>query len=387
MRQERMHIPRLLRQELKESPKSVLLLGPRQTGKSTLIHSLQPDLAINLANESEFLSFARNPHELIHRLEAGTYRTVFIDEVQRLPGVLNTIQSIVDDSGSRYKFYLTGSSARKLRRGNANLLPGRVFSYRLGPLVCSELNYRMCLNEALETGTLPGIYVEENRRHRIKTLRSYAATYLKEEIQAEALTKNIEGFSRMLFLAAACSGHFLDIAKLSSEAQITRKTANRFFEILEDTLIVKRCPSFSKIARKRLVKHPKFYFFDPGVLNALLSNFTVSADRVGAIFEHLIFSQLAGSAYAKDIDIDISTFRTSQGAEVDFILEKDNELFAIEVKHSKNIGPSDLKGLLHFSKLYAKPHQSVILYTGTQPKTINGISIYPWQLGIEKIGL
>ncbi len=382
-----MTIPRLLSKELEESPKSLLLLGPRQTGKSTLIRSLRPDLAINLADEAEFLSFARNPNELTQRLAAGSYRTVLIDEVQRLPGILNTIQCILDEAPSRYKFYLTGSSARKLRRGNANLLPGRIFSYRLGPLVCSELNYRMCLREALETGTLPGIYSEENRKFRIKTLRSYSSTYLKEEIQSEALTKNIEGFSRFLFLAANWSGHFLDVAKLSSAAQVTRKAANRFFEILEDTLVVNRCPSFSKVERKRLVKHPKFYFFDTGVLNALLSNFTVSSDRTGLIFEHLIFNQLVNGGYARDIDMNLSTFRTSHGAEVDFIVEKENELFAVEVKHSRNIGRSDLKGLQRFSKAYAKPHRQLLLYAGSQTKAIDGVAIYPWQMGLKAMGL
>lgn len=380
-------IPRLLQQEIVESQKSVLLLGPRQTGKSTLIRSLKPDISIDLANETEFLNFSRNTEELTQRISAGNYRTIFIDEVQRLPGLLNTVQSIIDANPELFKFYLTGSSARKLRRGKANLLPGRVFSYRLGPLATNELNYKMDTNKALATGTLPGIYTEDRLKYRTKVLRTYASTYLKEEIQAEALTRNLEGFSRFLHNAALYSGYFLDLAKLSSESQIPRQSAVRYFEILDDTLVVNRCPAFSKIERKRLVKHPKFYFFDTGVLNGLLSNFNMSADRVGIFFEHLIFNQMKASAFALDIDIAVSTYRTSNGAEVDFILEKDNELFAIEVKHSTNIGQSDLRGLKNFKNFYKKPHQSIILYTGNVSKMIDGITILPWQEGFKKIGL
>ena len=377
---------RLLRQELLESPKSVLLLGPRQTGKSTLIKSLEPDITFNLANENEFLNFARNAEEITQRLAAGAYKTVFIDEIQRLPGLLNTIQSILDDDSNDYKFYLTGSSARKLKRGQANLLPGRVFSYQLGPLVCSELDYRLDTNKALETGTLPGVYSEERAKYRTKILRSYASTYLKEEIQAEALTRNLEGFSRFLYIAAGYSGQFLDLTKLSSEARITRQSGIRFFEIVEDTLIVNRCSAFSKIDRKRLVKHPKFYFFDTGILNGLLSNFNVSADRKGLFFEHLVFNQLLSSAFANDVDIKVSTYRTSNGAEVDFIVEIERDLFAIEVKHSRNVGQSDLRGLANFGKYYQKPHRPMVLYMGDSPKVINGIPILPWQEGIKTIG-
>ncbi|MBT7713468.1 MAG: ATP-binding protein, partial [Deltaproteobacteria bacterium] len=220
-----------------------MLLGPRQTGKSTLIKILKPELTINLADEGEFLLFTQNPDELKQRLASTQYKTVFIDEVQRLPGLLNTVQSILDDQDNMIKFYLTGSSARKLKRGKANLLPGRVFNYQLGPLVTSELNYRIDTEKALSTGTMPGVYSENNPKFRYKTLRSYASTYLKEEIQAEALARNLEGFSRFLYFAAIYSGHFLDISKLASEAQVPRQSAVRYFEILEDTLIVNRSPS------------------------------------------------------------------------------------------------------------------------------------------------
>lgn len=218
-------------------------------------------------------------------------------------------------------------------------------------------------------------------------MRSYSSTYLKEEIQSEALTRNLEGFSRFLFVTAACSGHFLDVAKLASEAQIPRQSAVRYFEILEDTLLVNRCSAFSKITRKRLVQHPKYYFFDTGVLNALLENFTVSPDRQGLLFEHLFFNQIIGSAAAQDHPCQISTYRTEHGAEVDLIVEMKGEVWAIELKASKTVGPHDLRGLRNFGEFYQRPHHSVIAYWGSVKRRIDQIDILPWQECLREMKL
>ena len=192
-------LTRLVHSFFKHTSKSVLLLGPRQTGKSTLIQSLAPEMEINLASEDIFLQFSRNPRALEELLEAENPRTIFIDEIQRLPSLMNTLQVLIDEGRGKRKFYLTGSSARKLRRGHANLLPGRILKFDLGPLTFDEIP-NFDLQRALAEGTLPGIYTELSRGIRRAMLTSYAGTYLKEEIQAEALTKNIEGFSRFFFL-------------------------------------------------------------------------------------------------------------------------------------------------------------------------------------------
>ena len=187
---------------IKNSPKSVLLLGPRQTGKSTLMRQLNVDLNINLMKESTYLEFAANPNRL-EELMAGTKpSSVLIDEIQRLPSLLNTIQTLIDESDTPAKFYMTGSSARKLKRGAANLLPGRLITYCMGPLSAGELNYQID-NESLAYGTLPEVQFMQSSVLKEKLLTSYTGTYLKEEIQAEALTKNIEGFARFLFVIAA----------------------------------------------------------------------------------------------------------------------------------------------------------------------------------------
>jgi predicted AAA+ superfamily ATPase len=245
-------IPRRLAPLLQRSAKSFLLLGPRQTGRSTLVAQLAPDLSINLFHEPTYLEFARNPRELEERLAVLRHGTgpvsVFIDEVQRLPSLLNTIQVLLDRPRSPYRFLLTGSSARKLRRGQANLLPGRVHTYHLGPITAGEMSYQLDTPQALATGTLPGILSEPDADVRRKTLRSYAATYLKEEVQAESLSRNLEGFARLLGIAAEWAGHHLDLSKLAAAAQVARQSAARYFEILEDTLIVRRAEPFTRSA-------------------------------------------------------------------------------------------------------------------------------------------
>ncbi len=376
---------RLLTPRLRKSRKSILLLGPRQTGKSTLLHTLAPDLTINLAHEPTYLSFLRDPSELEARLAAARPSLVFIDEVQRIPSLLNTVQAIIDAGGPR--FLLSGSSARKLRRGQANLLPGRVHAYALGGLVSAELGYALDTPRALSLGTLPGIYAEPDLNDAAKTLSTYASTYLREEVQAEALTRNLEGFARFLSVAAACSGQFLDVSKLAKEAQVNRASALRFFEILEDTLIVSRCDAFAASERRRLIQHPRYFFFDPGVLNAINGNFGVSPDRVGVLFEHLVYSQLRHSASARDRALRISSFRTSHGAEVDFIVEIDREIWAVECKASRQVARGDLRGFTSFAEVHAKKHRAVVAYTGEVKKRMGEVDILPWQDLLRTMGL
>jgi predicted AAA+ superfamily ATPase len=384
-------IPRRLAPLLAGSAKSILLLGPRQTGKSTLLTSLRPQLTINLAEEAVYLEFLRNPRELEERLGAlprtSEPSAVLIDEVQRLPSLLNTLQALLDREPRRWKFLLCGSSARKLRRGGANLLPGRVHTYRLGPIVSGELDYRMATREALSTGTLPGVLVDPDPAARRKTLRSYAATYLKEEVQAESLSRNLEGFARYLSVVAAWSGQFLDHAKLAAAAQVSRPSAVRWFEVLEDTLIVLRAEAFAKSLTRRLVQHPKLYFFDVGVLNGLLPNFEVSADRIGLLFEHLVFGQLVHGAAARDVDVRLSTFRTEHGAEVDFVVELERTVWAIELKASRRVDRTDLRGLRRFADYYGRRHRPVVLYLGDERRRIESVDVLPWQEGLREMGL
>ena len=382
-------LTRALAATLRDDDRSLLLLGPRQVGKSTLVATLKPDLTLNLARESTFLELASNPSALEERLSARAEKhlTVFIDEVQRLPSLLNTIQALIDESPDRYRFLLTGSSARKLRRGNANLLPGRIHAYSLGAVVAREMGYRLPVRQALSTGTLPGVLTHPREETRRKTLSSYASTYVREEIQAEALTRSIEGFSRFLNTAAEWSGSHIDISKIAVSAQAPRSSVIRWLEVLEETLIARRIEAFAKSTTRRLVQHPKLHFFDVGVLNALLSSFEVSADRVGFLFEHLVSQQLFDSAAASDRPIRVSTFRTEHGAEVDFIVEYDRATWAIELKASPNVGATDLTGLRRFADYLGKPHKARVWYLGKERRRVAGIDVLPWQEGLREMGL
>ncbi len=382
---------RLISKSLEASPKSVLLLGPRQVGKSTLIRTLSPDLEINLANQSEYLAFSSNPGLLEQKLKAflpggGKFEqqfTVFIDEVQKLTTLLNTVQSLLDrpDKWGNLKFFLSGSSARKLRRGGANLLPGRIFTFQLGPLAGNELKYNVDIKKGLEMGFLPEPYLSNERKFQEKLLESYAATYLTEEIQAEALTRNLEGFSRFIFVAAENSGKVLDLSKVSTKARVSRQSCVRFFEILEDTLVARKVLPCTYTEGADLVKHPKFFFFDQGVLNGILGNFVASSDRIGLLAEHLVFNQLIQSAQSKDERIEISSFRTRGGLEIDFIIKLRNHVWAIEVKASSNLTAGDIRPLREFSRYIGENYTPVVVTMDDQEKRIEDT----WVLPIQKL--
>jgi predicted AAA+ superfamily ATPase len=301
--------------------------------------------------------------------------------------LLNTVQVLLDESPKRFQFLLTGSSARKLRRGDANLLPGRIHTYHLGPITAGELDYRMDTRAAVAVGTLPGILSEESRADQEKTLRSYGATYLKEEVQAESLSRNLEGFARFITVAAEWAGRHLDISKMAAAAQVTRQSVARYFDVLEDTLLVHRVPPLTLSANRRLVQHPKFYFFDVGVRNGLLGSFRVDSDRIGLLFEQLVFSQLLASAYAADQEITISTYRTEHGAEVDFIIELGDSVWALELKASRHVVKSDLRGLRSFAEVCRRKHTPLVLYLGDVARKIEGCDVLPWREGLRRIGL
>jgi predicted AAA+ superfamily ATPase len=357
-------------------------------GKSTLILELRPDLVINLNDDKTYLDFKSNPSELRERLAAQDgIKSVLIDEVQRHPTVLNTLQTIIDDKQVKSpKFYITGSSARKLKRGQANLLPGRLFSYELGPLCAAELDYKLDVAHALKYGCLPEPYLSRSTSFCEKLLTTYSGIYLKEEIQAEALTRNLEGFSRFIVSAAQHSGLVLDFSKIAKQAKIERKACSRFYEVLEDTLIASRLEVFDKTDAD-IRKRPKFYFFDTGVLNGLLTNFISSSDRRGTLFEHLVINQVIASAKARDIPIKTSYFRTRGGYEVDLVLEIRGRTYAIEIK-SGRADQGDAGNLESFRD-YCKSVDGLFLVTadGTAARKIGRVFIMNVCDFLREIGL
>jgi predicted AAA+ superfamily ATPase len=384
---------RIIASEIAKQKRSVLLLGPRQVGKSTLMAALRPDLKINLANEAEYLRFQMEPDELERRIGAMRtssrgMRTVFIDEIQRIPRLTNTIQALIDEAPN-LRFLLTGSSARKLRKGRANLLPGRILTYTLGPLTLGEIGGGDWDEEqALGTGTLPGIYSLSNTKEKKELLRSYTATYLKEEILAEAVVRQVDGFVRFLNAAGAYSGRFLDYSKLAKIAKVPRQSVVRHFEILEDTLIVRKTENDTDLDSDGvdLVKHPRFFFFDVGVLNAIKRSFSTHQERAGMLFEHLVFNQFSHSANALNGDVLISNFRTRGGLEVDFIVNNEGKKFAVECKASSTVSGSELTPLRRLDTYYSKI-QKLVVYRGKRELKDDGIWIVPLAKGLEIMGL
>jgi len=242
---------RLLGPRLKSDRHNVLLLGPRQVGKSTLLGSLEPDLTINLASLATFRDYVGQPERLERELLAArpTLRTVLIDEVQRVPALLDGVHALVDAHPRRFRFLLCGSSARKLRRGHANLLPGRLVIHYLHPLLASELGGDFSLDRVLAHGTLPGIYADRDAASRASMLRSYVDAYLREEVQAEALVRDIGSYSRLLDLVAASSGRVINLHTLSRDTGISYETARRYLDVLEDTLMTRNQRCHFRIAR------------------------------------------------------------------------------------------------------------------------------------------
>ncbi len=341
-------VARILFDKIAKSSKSVLLLGPRQVGKSTLCQQLKPDLTINLSDQEQFNKHLRDV-SLIKRLVSDSEKKlIVIDEIQRLPEMLNTIQFLIDNNPDK-RFILTGSSARKLKRGNANLLPGRVLVMNLSPLVYWEVVENFDLLKALTRGMLPEIYLKKDLE---QVLYSYTNTYLREEIQAEALTKNLAAYSRFLDLAAVQSGLQINYTKLASDAEINKETTRRYFSILEDTLIIEKIPSYTSVQSKRRAQQKeRFVFFDLGVCNAILRrvNNHFSDTELGKLFEQWFALQCIYYNKMMFCNWSITSFRTDAGDEVDLLIETQDRIIAIEIKYSQILREESTKGLKFFS--------------------------------------
>jgi predicted AAA+ superfamily ATPase len=372
---------RALLPRLANTARNVLLLGPRQVGKSTLLASLRPDLTVNLASPATFRDYVSQPErfELELRAAGPTLKTVFIDEVQKVPTLLDAVQTVVDEQPRRFRFLLSGSSARKLRRGQANLLPGRVHLHYLHPLLQCELGGDFVLERVLAHGSLPGVYAEPDQELRAQDLRGYVDVYLREEIQAEALVRDLGGYARLLDLAAAASGKILNLNALCRDAGVSYETARRYLEILEDTLLVFRVPAWSGADRTSLVAHPKFFFFDIGVRNALLRRplDRCLEDERGFLLEHLIAQELHRRAGTLWPELALSHYRTKHGAEVDFVLSIGRELWAVEVKAARYVARPALQGLVSFAQRAKRVKRSIVVFLGPRRQQIEGIEIIP----------
>lgn len=360
-------LDRTISRRLQKTTKSTLLLGPRQVGKSTLMRSLHPKMTINLMDETVYLAYVKDPARLKREVAAVTNPSLIaIDEIQRIPTLLNVIQALLD-AGCKHRFLLSGSSARKLKRGHANLLPGRIIIEHLDPLSFSELGTRFHLEKALRMGTLPGVYLEAEETAG-ELLESYAQIYLREEIQAEALTRNLGSYARFLDMAAEASGRWINYSKLASDSEIPKETLRRFYALLEDTLVAYRVQAFRpKISKRRVSQRERFVFFDLGVRNVLLGihRSPLSPSEKGHLFEQWIFLEITAFNHAKKKGWRLSSFRTDAGAEVDWILDTGTDLVAVECKLGKHVGEHDWSGLRTFDKFIHRRAKKYVVYTGS----------------------
>src|SRR4030042_5658681 len=326
--------------------KSFFLFGPRGTGKTTWVKSKFPKaLYLDLLEAELFNDLLANPQRLENFIPKDFNDWVIVDEVQRIPELLNEIHRLIEKK--KYKFILTGSNARKIRRKGVNLLAGRALSYNLYPLTAVELKNDFDLNHSLTYGHLPCVYTEENPK---AYLESYVKTYLEEEIQQEGFTRNLGAFSRFLEAASFSQGSVLSISSVARDCNVERKVVESYFKILEDLMIGYRIPIFSKKAKRRLIVHPKFYFFDVGVYRTLrpMGPLDATEEVDGIALETLFLQELIAMNSALDFGYKIFYWRTSNGREVDFVLYGPKGLLSFEIKKTSRITSTMLGGLKSF---------------------------------------
>ena len=316
---------------------SFFLFGPRGTGKTTWLRTHYPGaLWKNLLLDADYLPLLSNPACLAAEVLALPPASwVVVDEVQKVPALLNEIHNLISLHGSHYLFAMSGSSARKLRRLDVNLLAGRAIERQFFPLNSAEMAADYDLNEALRVGTLPSVVQTPSMA--VDILNAYVGTYLKQEIQQETLISDVAGFHRFLKIAAIMNGQVLNVSSIARDAAVARSTVERYFEILVDTLIGFRLPGWQPRMKVREKVTPKFYFFDPGVVRAISGTiYTKVGDlEVGGLLETVVLHELRSAIAYQNIGGELFYWRTSGGLEVDFIWHRGNEVVAIEVKNSQ----------------------------------------------------
>jgi predicted AAA+ superfamily ATPase len=364
------YVPRALDLGALLEQKSHFLLGPRQTGKSFLARHALPDArSYDLLDAVTYLTVSREPGRLGQELGSHE-RLVVIDEIQRLPELLNEVHRLIEGRGIR--FLLTGSSARKLRRGGVNLLGGRARTKHLHPFSWSELGPRFELDKALSRGLLPGIYFSDDRR---ADLEAYAGLYLQQEIMAEGATRNVPAFSRFLRVAALCNATPVNFTNVARDAQVARTTVYEYFEILRDTLILHELPAWRKGQNRKPLAASRYYFFDVGVAGWLQGRtFRAGTPEYGEALEtYLLHELLTYRDYRATFDL--SHWRSASGLEVDFVV---GDHTGIEVKAKANVSSYDLKGLRALSE-EATFRRLICVCLEPHRRLVEGVTVLPWQ--------
>ena len=366
----------ILSRFFQDTSQSYFLFGPRGTGKSTWVKQhLKTALYIDLLAPEVFRSYSAKPERLRNIAEAqNSVSTIVVDEIQKVPQLLDVIHQMMEQH-PEWRFVLTGSSARKLKRSEVDLLAGRAVLKSMHPFMAAELEDKFSMENALTIGMVP---LTINSVSPEQTLNAYATLYIREEVQMEGLVRNIGAFNRFLESASFSHGAVLNISDVARDCQVGRKTVEGYFSILEDLLLAFRIPVFTKRAKRNLTFHPKFYFFDAGIFRSIRPAGPLDSPQEidGAALEGLIAQQLrAWISYSGDL-CNLYFWRTKSGNEVDFVVYGKDTFLAIEVKNSAKIHSKSVKGLLAFKENYPEA-QTCLLYRGKERIKIKNVLCIP----------
>lgn len=359
---------------------SIFFWGARQTGKSSLLKAMFPNsLWFDLLISNEYKRLTERPDILRETILANLEKTpVIIDEIQRIPELLNEVHWLISNYGVR--FILSGSSPRKILRSNVNMLGGRALRYELYPLISAEIP-NFDLLRAINHGLLPKHYDSANPK---RLIAAYIGSYLRDEIAAEARIRNVGAFARFLEIAALTNGEMVHYTNIASDCGVSATTVKEYFQILEDTLLGRYLPSFQKRPKRRVISAPKFYLFDVGIANSLLNRGKIEpgTELFGKAFEHFIYQEIyAHSRYCEN-EYPIYYWRTTSQLEIDFVLG-DHEV-AIEVKATEQANAKHLKGLKAFSEEY-ETKKLILISNDPRPRLVNNILILPCKIFLERL--
>jgi len=370
------YIERVLNLPFLLQKKSHFVFGPRQTGKTSLIrHSLKGVRSYDLFDNSVYLSLSQDPGRIAQEINPQD-KIVVVDEIQRLPVLLNEVHRLIEERGIR--FLITGSSARKLRRDGVNLLGGRARTKYMHPFTYRELGNQFNLFKAIERGLLPSIYLSDDPH---ADLEAYTGSYLQQEIVAEGVTRNVPAFSRFLKVAALCNGAVVNFTNVSNDAQVPRTTIYEYFEILKDTLLLYELSSWRKSKKRKPLTSSKYYFFDVGVVATLQGRqFRPGTPEFGEAFETYLMHELV--SYTDYISGEpLSYWRSTSGFEVDFIL---GDHTAVEVKAKENVSAHDLKSLRAFAE-EKKLKRYLCVSLGARRRNLENVTILPLREFLEAL--
>lgn len=372
---------------LKPPTNAFFLFGPRGTGKSTWIRTNFPGaLTVNLLTQENIVRYEHEPGLLRAQvLTRPTSDWVVIDEVQRIPKLLDEVHYLMEEEGYK-RFALTGSSARKLRRGGTNLLAGRAVLRNLYPLTTAETRYSVPVDQLMRYGSLPLSVTASDDDAREDFLRSYATTYLAEEIKAEGLVRDLGSYSRFLEVAAIAAGQRTNISGLARDAGVARDTTRGYFDVLIDTLIADWLPAYRPRAKVKEVVLPKLYWFDTGVLNAAIGAFDQPppSDWDGILLEHLLLHEIRAHLDYRNVKGSLGYWATHDGTEVDFVWWHGQKLVAIEVKSSKKFRNDHTAGLLKLRDAVPDA-RTYVVYRGSEELLVEGVSVLPVETFLRQL--